>query len=244
VGDLGDVYDDSRRSLVDLLVGLGDEELARRVPACPDWTIKDVAAHLTGVAEDWIRAGGPREFIEPADREDAVVRLDEWTAAQVAERADKSIKEIVDEWADYAAVAVSIIKGETPPPPNALMFADRILVTDLAAHTHDVYGALGIVRDRDSAPVKIAASTYIGWLDIQLQAADGPALTVDAGDRRWVVGGNDPDATVRADRFEFFRALSGRRGPDQIRALYWEGDPEPFVPFFYPYSPRRDALIE
>jgi uncharacterized protein (TIGR03083 family) len=244
VGDLGDIYADTRNSLVDILIGLDDEQLVRPVPACPGWTIKDVAAHLTGVVEDWIRAEGPREFIDPGDRDGAISRLDEWTAAQVAQRAEMDIKEIVDEWSGYSAVAASIIKGETPSPPNALMFADRILVTDLAAHTHDVYGALGIARDRSSPAVKIAASTYIGWLDMRLQAAGAPALTIDAGDRQWVVGGDDPRARVRADRFEFFRALSGRRSPDQIRALDWEGDPDTFVPFFYPYSPRHDPLTE
>ena len=68
-----------------------------------------------------------------------------------------------------------------------------------------------------------------------------PAFTA----RSWLTGGDEPTATVKIrSRFELFRALSGRRGLDQLRAYEWDGDPETYVHYFYPYGIRKDALVE
>lgn len=66
----------------------------------------------------------------------------------------------------------------------------------------------------------------------------------DFGEKSDVAGDGEPGATVKTNRFEFFRAMSGRRSPDQIRAYEWDGDPEPYIPFFYPYGIREEALVE
>jgi hypothetical protein len=49
---------------------------------------------------------------------------------------------------------------------------------------------------------------------------------------------------VAADPFELFRALSGRRSLDQVRALAWVGDPEPYLELFAPYPMPASPLIE
>jgi hypothetical protein len=117
-------------------------------------------------------------------------------------------------------------------------------VTDLAVHQQDIYGALGIVKDRDAAPVGIAFATYAGGADLRINASGGSSLRLVTESKERVVGGGDPVATVRAPRFELFRALSGRRSPDQVRAYDWDGDPEPFMELFYPYGVRQEALVE
>jgi hypothetical protein len=53
-----------------------------------------------------------------------------------------------------------------------------------------------------------------------------------------------PAATVSAEAFELFRAISGRRSADQIRAMAWDGDPEPYVSTVSPYPLPDRALIE
>jgi hypothetical protein len=119
-----------------------------------------------------------------------------------------------------------------------------VLLTDLAVHQQDIFGAFGIERARDAAPIKIATSGYVVVMGLRLAGAGIPPLQLDAGEKVYVTGDGEPAATVKATRFEFFRALSGRRSPEQIKAYEWEGDPEPYVPYFYPYGIRKDALVE
>ncbi|MGH2757086.1 MAG: hypothetical protein ACRDI3_04790, partial [Actinomycetota bacterium] len=159
-------------------------------------------------------------------------------------RADKPMDELFKEWDEAAARLVARLRGHAPWPDVVPAFADRVLITDLGVHQQDIYGAFGIERDRESPPVKIGASAYIVAVGWRLQAEGGGTIAFEA-DKRWVAGpSEEPDATVRATRFELFRALSGRRNPDQIRAYDWDGDPEPFINYFYPYGVREEALVE
>jgi hypothetical protein len=70
------------------------------------------------------------------------------------------------------------------------------------------------------------------------------AIGFEAPDKSWTAGGDEPLATLRATRFELFRAMSGRRSLDQLRSFDWDGDPEPFLTYFYPYGVREQALVE
>ncbi|MFN2587557.1 MAG: hypothetical protein ABR613_05520 [Actinomycetota bacterium] len=137
-----------------------------------------------------------------------------------------------------------MIRGEVPWPEATVPFAGHVLVTDLAVHQHDVYGALGLAKDRDAAPIAIGFSVYAAGTDLRIKAAGGASLRFVTERKEVVAGGGEPVAAVRAPRFELFRALSGRRSPDQLRAYDWDGDPEPFLELFYPYGVREDALVE
>lgn len=244
MGDLADVYDEERRRLSEFVAGLDEEGLARRVPATPDWTMKELMAHVFGVAAATATGSAVPTDLLNAWRDPAgAADLNEWTTGHVAARTDLTIDEILNEWEMHTQELTAMMRGERPWR-REIPYIDRILITDAAAHTHDSYGAFGIVRDREAPPVKIGLSTYIGGVDIRLRMIGSPALRFDAIDRDWVVGGGDPAATVRAGRFELFRALSGRRSPDQVRAFQWEGDAEPFLEFFYPYGVRPGTLVE
>lgn len=244
MADLADVYASTQRSLSELVNDLPETDLDRSVPATPGWTIRNVVAHLVGDLDCVTRGDFPREFFESFAAPEAVVKLNDWTKEHIDARSGRSIRDLTDEWAALTDEVVPMMRGEVAWPDGILFFADRVLVTDIGVHQHDIYGALGIERDRESPPVKIGVSGYLATVDMRLRSDDGPAVAVEAPGKRWVVGGEDPAATLRSDRFELFRALSGRRSPDQIRAYDWSGDPEPFVPYFYPYGPREEALIE
>ena len=82
---IGALYADGRGRISDLVSGLG-EEAAAPVPACPQWSVHDVVAHLTGVCAD-ILAGNI-----------AGVATDPWTDAQVCARRDRSVEEVLAEW--------------------------------------------------------------------------------------------------------------------------------------------------
>ena len=244
MSDVSGVYESTRKDLCDLLRGLSDEDLDREVPATPGWTVRNIATHLTADASCVIASDFPREFFQSFGDEDAVVVLNKWTAGQLSDRAGMSLEEIFDEWDASAEIVTAMMRKEKDWPDGLPWFTDRVLITDLAVHQQDIYGALGIQKDREAPPVKIGLAGYIGTMDFRLKSADEPALRFESGEKVWTAGGDEPKTTVRASRFELFRAMSGRRNPDQIRAYDWDGDPEPFISYFYPYGVRSDALVE
>jgi uncharacterized protein (TIGR03083 family) len=244
MADLAPIYDATRRDVTALLKSLSEEELDTPVPATEGWTIRNIATHLAADAACAIAGDFPREFFEAFGEEDAVVTLNEWTSGQLKDREGLSLQEVLDRWEESAERVMELMRGESDWPADMPWFADRVLLTDLAVHQQDIFGALGIEKERDSAQVKIGLSGYIATMGFRLQAAGGPVLKLVAGDKEWTAGGDEPDATVSATRYEYFRAMSGRRSPDQIRAYDWTGDPEPFIPYFYPYGIRQDALVE
>jgi uncharacterized protein (TIGR03083 family) len=244
MGDIAEVFEELRRDVVSFVESLPEEDLQRRLPAAPGWTVRDVIAHLAGDADGVNVNDFPRQFFDSFGDEAVVVILNKWTQHHVEDRKDMSLEEVLKEWDESAARLVSTMRGDTPWPDNVPPFADRVLLTDLAVHQQDIFGAFGIDRARDAAPIRIATAGYVAILGMRLSGAGIPPLTLDAGEKVYLAGDGNPGATVKASRFEFFRALSGRRSPEQILAYEWDGDPEPYVPFFYPYGIRKEALVE
>ena len=241
---LADVYASAQQAVVRHVMNLSDEALEARVPATREWTVRDVVAHLVGDLDCLIRADFPRDFFESFGEAAAVASLNEWTQGQIEARKGRSLDELVTEWNQLTHQILPLMRGEQAWPDGTLFFVDRVLVTDIGVHQQDIYGAAGVVRDRNSAPVKIGTSSYLASFDMRLRRDGRMGLVVQAPDKRWVIGGDAPSAILTIDRFELFRALSGRRSPEQIAAYDWRGDPEPLIPYFYPYGIRREALLE
>lgn len=244
MGDSADVYESTRRSITELVTSLSDAELNRPVPATPAWTIKDVVCHLTGDVECLIRGDFPRAFFEAFGSPEGIVSLNEWTDSQVKARRDRDLQDVLLEWEKVSGTLVAMARGEEPWPEDVPFFTDRVMITDAGVHQQDIYGALGIVADRDSAPVRMGFAGYIATLGWRF-ASDGIApLRFELEDKSYTAGEGEAESVVSGSRFEFFRALSGRRNQDQVRAFDWTGDAEPYLPYFFPYGLRPDALVE
>jgi uncharacterized protein (TIGR03083 family) len=244
MADLAGAYADARRRLGELLAGLDEAALAAPVPACPAWAVRDVLAHLTGVAAD---AAGGTYFADAADAWSdprLAAARDEWTAGQVRTRRGRPVEALVAEWAAWAATLEPMLAGTVAPPPGSPAWLRSAPVADLAVHLHDVRGALLRPGDRDVPATAIGLRIYARWLGQRLDRAGRPALRLRAGDQEWAEGSGSPAAAVAADPFELFRALSGRRSLDQVRALAWVGDPEPYLDLFAPYPMPASPLIE
>jgi uncharacterized protein (TIGR03083 family) len=243
--DLATAYEETQHNLAKLVRDLPDEQLGRIVPASPAWTVKDVVAHVTGVAGDVARGRIAPELDlvlalgdpEQADRRDAL------TASQVGGRRDLSLDEILSEWSAHIEALLPMIRGERPfPQPRPLL--DGILVTDLATHAQDVRGAVDRPGDRDSAGVSVAFVGYSRAVALRLAARGLPPLRLRYQQKERMVGEGEPGATLSGDRFELFRAFAGRRSRDQILAMDWEGDPSPYVDLIPAYGPRSDPIVE
>ncbi|MDX8051954.1 maleylpyruvate isomerase N-terminal domain-containing protein [Lentzea sp. BCCO 10_0798] len=121
-----EIYREARQRVVGLTMGLSAGELGRTVPACPEWTVHQVVAHLSGAASDLVSGrmeGAPS---------------DEWTARHVAERENVPVEELLEEW----NVAGDKI-GEMPRIPFQLAM-------DTITHEADLRAALGRERLPDT----------------------------------------------------------------------------------------------
>ncbi|MGW6931113.1 maleylpyruvate isomerase N-terminal domain-containing protein [Lentzea sp. NPDC054927] len=121
-----EIYREARQRIVGLTMGLTADELARTVPACPEWTVHQVIAHLSGEASDLVSGrmeGAPS---------------DEWTARHVAEREGVPVDDLLEQWNVFAE---QIDRMERLPFQLAL---------DAITHEADLRAALGRERLPDA----------------------------------------------------------------------------------------------
>lgn len=224
--DAATAYRDSRERLSALVLKAGERAESVKVPACPEWTPKDVIAHVTGICAD-VMAGNLKG-----------VGTEEWTDAQVSSRRDRSVEELVGEWAE-AGRAVEDLLPVFPPP------ADRQLLYDLHSHELDVFEALGEPLPSDALAQGPSVELVLDEFKKKAEALGTPALTVQAGDISREIDGNG-EATLRAEPVELLRSLTGRRTAEEIRGLDWGGaDPSPWLPAFEIYLYKlRDVPLE
>jgi uncharacterized protein (TIGR03083 family) len=200
-------YTQVQDRMTGLLAAASPDQLARQVPACPDWTVRDLLAHVTGVAAD-VAAGR----IEGAGS-------DPWTAAQVDARREHDRDALLAEWAAGRDALLDALRAIDPVLAAQVVF-------DVTTHEHDLRGALEQPGERDSDGVLIGwewATRIVG----QLRDAYGTGAirlrTTDGGET--VCGAGDVTAAVSAERFELWRAMTGRRSLEQVRAWAWDGEP-------------------
>lgn len=243
MGEIGELYAEGRERITSLVEGLSPEEAAVRVPTCPEWTVRDVLAHVVGVCTDILEGR-----IEG-------VATDPWTAAQVEARCDRSTAELLDEWSTAAPQVEAI----------ASMFPGRIgtqWVLDVTTHEHDIRCALGRPGARDTEAVEAGVEFLVAGFTVTAVSAGLPPIEVRADSRSWVTGGEgstdlqavlmgadppwsgaEPTGSVEAPMFEWLRALTGRRSLDQVRAFKWSVDPEPYLAAFT-FGPFRPAATD
>lgn len=56
---LAAAYQQTYAAILAILDGLSDRQRRTVIPACPAWTVRELAAHMTGVAADAITARFP-----------------------------------------------------------------------------------------------------------------------------------------------------------------------------------------
>jgi uncharacterized protein (TIGR03083 family) len=218
-------YKQARERFTGLVSDLAPEALNEKVPACPDWSVKDLTAHVVGIARDLNRSN----VDDPGD--------DAWTAAQIAEGERKTLEELLDEWAGYSTEIEKAMEFMHPA-------ISGVTTADLIVHEHDLRGAIGEPGARDSSGVSLALFTYTRMLGRRLKEQSAPPLRIMAGGETYDVGDGAPDTSVSGEPFEIFRSLCGRRTKEEIEGLNWEGDPAPFLGRFSNYGYPDHSLNE
>lgn len=232
---LATAYDDGVQRLSRLLHEASPDRLARTVPACPAWTVRDLLAHLAGVAADAAVGGFFPGALDAWRDEELAARRERWTAGHVESRAGADADELLAAIRRDGERVVRSLRSGEGPAVRVSRWMVGAPVADLAAHLDDLGEALGTAPHRDALVTRTGFDLYRQWLGARLDLLGMPGLRLTDGSHEWVVGGRAPGATVAGDRHELFRTIAGRRSADAVRALRWSGPVEKYLPLIAPY---------
>lgn len=235
--DFAAAYAETRDSVVQLVRTLSDEQLALKVPACPEWTIKDLVAHLCHVAESYTTGnvptapGSAQQAAAEWTDEERLRQRDAWTASGVEARRDRSLDQVVKEWGKHAALLVAMLAGDKPWPEGFPGFIAQYSANgDLSAHENDIRGALGLAPERGGLAREIAYDAQTFLLQTRGGSMDVPAIKFVTQRGEHVVGKGDVVATIEVDQYELLRAIAGRRSVEQIQAMFGNVGALPYLP--------------
>ncbi len=206
-----------------LMSAVDDEQAARRVPSCPDWTVTQLLAHMVGLGADVVRGD------EPDDHNSA------WTQRQVDERRAASVGDLLAEWDTLLVPLQRWMREHTTRP-----------LGDVVIHEQDLRGALGVPGGQDSDGLAAIRDRMVTRFATRLGAAEGLGPIALVGDTwTWVSSGAvaDADVVVRASDFELARAVISRRSADQLRGWTERGDIEPYLPAFEVLGPLPTGAL-
>ena len=202
------LYIDTRARLLAMAATLDAAAVATPVRATPGWAVKDVYAHLTGLASDFVV--GRREGMGTP----------EWTARQVDDRRGADLATVCREWTELEPPFVAWVESQETPP--------AFVAIDIWTHQQDLRTTLGLAPERDQRSaflVGTALRAFDGRL--RREGARAVRLVTDSTDE--VIGDGPPIATLRTDDHELLRMLVSRRTLAEMTAASWEGDPAPVI---------------
>jgi len=222
--DCAAAYHALRERVAALVTAADARALDARAPATPEWRVRDVLAHMTGVNTDIVNGALDG------------VATDAWTATQVDTRRAWPVDRLLVEWEETGSEVEA----------NAAFLGPAVgqWLYDACTHEHDIRQALGTPGARDSDAVALA---YVWGGDRLGEALDKKgvgslAVETEAGARS--IGTGEPRVGLRLDRFELVRAMTGRRSVAQMRAYGWDGAPIPEHLTLLIFTPRGDDFVE
>jgi uncharacterized protein (TIGR03083 family) len=196
------------------LLGPVDPAGSTAVPACPEWTVRELVAHLVGVAAT------------------AIGRLSGTLAAPRASSATMDLPELLTTWKELGAEVDRLLAARGDRSGN-------ILVMDAFTHELDIRYAIGAELPDEHPAFAAAFEVLAGGFASAVDDHQLPALRLSTGSTEWTVGPGAPVATVTANRYDVYRSLAGRRSHGQITALDWDRDSHRWLPAFTwgPFTP-------
>lgn len=211
------LYQETRERIGSIVTEPDNSVCDAVVVACPGWTVRDVIAHVTAVAEDWEqgRLAGPP--------------TDEQTAAQLARLAGQDVAALLIRWSEAAARLGEMAENDCVAPP----------LGDLVVHEHDIRAAVSRVGARDSEAVWHTSHQLL--TNLRTPAA----LRVQVEDGEYHCGPETgPEIRLRTERFESLRWRTGRRSRPQLAAMDWSDDPAPVLDHLYLFGPAARDVVE
>jgi len=207
----------AQQRVIGLVGDLTPEWAQARVPACPDWTVRDLLSHMVGLGADVVAGDEPDDH--NAD----------WTARQVARRRDRDVGALVEEWRSVAGPLRDWMAEHGTRP-----------LFDVTIHEQDLRGALGEPGAQDTPAMAAVRDRFVARLADRLGGR--PPLSLVGERWRW---DSEPDAepavVVQAPEFELTRALLARRSAHQLRSWTVRGDVDAYLDAFTSLGPLPEA---
>ena len=204
--------------VIGLVADLDDEQAARRVPACPDWTVRDLLAPMVGLGADVV-AG------EEADDHNSG-----WTQAHVDARADNDVAAIVAEWQSLTGPLTAWMAANGARP-----------LGDVVIHEQDLRGALEAPGAEDNEGLDTIRDRMAGRFGPRVAEAGLPAIALISPTWECRAGDGPVAVVLEASAFDLFRALVARRSAAQIGSWVVRGDVGPYLDAFAGLGPLPDT---
>ena len=192
----------------------------RIVPACPDWTARDLLAHVIEACQSRYHALG-----DEANPPRPLSELD--------------VPELLAEWARIAPPVEQSLAGKSG-------FGSDVLVMDAFTHELDLRRVVEAPPPDGHPAFPTALGLILNGFSASVYAHGLPALRIETEGAQWVAGGGEPGGTVRAHYFDLYRSIAGRRTRQQIAELSWNAPAETWFPAFTwgPFNPPVKATEE
>lgn len=189
------------------------------VPACPEWTVRQLVAHLVEICWKVAARAGMVDGSPPVPI------------------ADARPAELVRLWQTTGAIVDQILVEKRDR-------RSRILVMDALTHELDIRQALGLPAPHDHPAMRGTLDLLAAGLGRSIRQRGLPALRIETAGAHWVSGSGEPAATVSAGRYDLYRSMAGRRTHAQIAALAWSRPPDPWLPAFEwgPFHPPAELV--
>ncbi|SDP39979.1 TIGR03083 family protein [Klenkia soli] len=198
--------------VIALVADLPAADVARRVPACPDWTVHDLVAHVVGVDADVLSG-------DEADDHNSG-----WTQAQVDARAGRGIGALIEEW-----------HGLTEPLRAWMAEHGTRPMGDVVMHEQDLRGALGTPGAHDTPAMAQLRDRFAARVADAVAEAGLPPIALVGS--TWRTGPEDAEVVLTASDFDLARAVQSRRSADQLRAWTTRGDVGRYLACFETLGP-------
>ena len=201
---------------------------------CSEWTVRDMAAHLSGACRGWADwKHFRRQYIFNPHSQKGEDKIHSINRCEVADRADWSTDQVIKEMREYGAKAVNsrqripnLIRNiKLPLPPlgkvHIRYLLDTIYPRDQWMHRGDICRATG--KQMVFTKAYDERITDLVMLDVAQRLGNVLNGTVDLT----VTGGvektyrfgttSEPDASITIDLLEFNRLASQRSTPEEAK---------------------------
>lgn len=199
-------WTNAQHRVVELMSGLTAEQVETTVPACPDWTVRDLFSHMVGLGADVVAGDEP-------DDHNAT-----WTEAQVVARKDRDVASLVAEWDEVAEPLRAWMRANGPRP-----------LGDVIIHEQDLRGAVGVPGGQDTPGLFAIRDRFLPRFAAAVESL--PPVALIGGTWSWESGA-DASVVVEASDFDLARSLVSRRSAAQLRSWTTRGDVEPYLSAF------------
>jgi hypothetical protein len=189
---------------------VGDQPEAALTNAVPvlDVDVRDLVAHLAGVAVDALLTSAPSCDPDTLSR-------------HVTARAGRELPELLEEWE-------SAVRELLPALAAQPQLASSLLV-DAVTHEHDLRTALDQPGCRDDDSVLAVLDVMSDALSERVECRGLPAIRITVEQWGTIAGRPPALRCLVADRFDFVRGMAGRRSARQVERWNWDAAPGAYV---------------